>query len=199
MMKSRYLLISAMLLTIAGLSSCSNDDQEFNAPLDVDVNVLLIQSDNGKTSIGMMYGSNEVYNPPHCYFGKEIRHNGGNPLTIYHMSFGANIKGSDVFDMLNINFESNQPMSFGDLKPGDTFDSSQFHAAAAYTPTWTEAVLIQATALSGKVSVVGTKNVGDKSYMVLRLIDLRFDAIDRSCVYTVNGVIEYEMYNIQYD
>ena len=198
-MKSRYLLICAMLLTIAGLSSCSNDDQEFNAPLDVDVNVLLIQSDNGKTSTGMMYGNNEVYNPPHCYLGKEIWYNGGDPLTIYHMSFGANIKGSDVFNMLNIRFESKQPMSFYDLKPGDTFDSSQFHASAAYTPTWMEAILKQTTALSGKVSVVGTKNEGDKAYMVLRLIDLRFDAIDRSCVYTVNGIVEYEMYNIQYD
>ena len=198
-MKSRYLLICAMLLTIAGLSSCSNDDQEFNAPLDVDVNVLLIQSDNGKTSTGLMYGNNEVYNPPHCYLGKEIWYNGGDPLTIYHMSFGANIKGSDVFDLLNIRFESKQPMSFYDLKPGDTFDSSQFHASAAYTPTWMEAILKQTTALSGKVSVVGTKNEGDKAYMILRLIDLRFDAIDRSCVYTVNGIVEYEMYNIQYD
>ena len=46
--------------------------------------------------------------------------------------------------------------------------------------------------MSGKVSVVGTKKVNDKSYMVLRLIDLRFDKI--SDVYTVNGTVEYEMY-----
>ena len=48
------------------------------------------------------------------------------------------------------------------------------------------------TAMSGKVSVVGTKKVNDKSYMVLRLTDLRFDKI--SDVYTVNGTVEYEMY-----
>lgn len=190
-MKKKFCIIMGVLISLGLFSACSNDDEEINALQGV--NVLLIQSDNGKTSTGMMYGSNEVYNPPHCYLGKEIRYNGGDPLTIYHMSFGANIKGSDVFNLLKISLESKQPISFYDLKEGDTFDSSQFRASAAYTPTWMEAILIQATALSGKFTVVGTKNEGDKSYIVLRLIDLRFDAIDRSCVYTVNGVVEYEV------
>ena len=147
--------------------------------------------------MGYMYKNGETYNPPHCYLGQDIRYNGGDPLTIYHMSFGANIKGSDVFDLLNITFESNQPLSLSELKAGDTFDSSQFHAAAAYTPTWTEDILIQATALSGKVTVVGTKTIEDKSYMVLRLTNLKFDAIDHSCVYTVNGTVEYERWDLR--
>jgi len=186
-------LFMAVLMT-----GCSSDDDVVD-PVVGEINVLLIQSDNGKTSTGTMYKSGETYNPPHCYLGKEIRYNGGNELTVYHMGFGANIKGSDVFDMLNISFESNQPMSFSNLKAGDTFDSSQFHAAAAYTPTWMEAILIQATALSGKVTVIGTSKVGDKSYMTLRLTDLRFDAIDHTCVYTVNGTVEYEIWDIQYE
>ncbi len=190
-MKKKFCIIMGVLISLGLFSACSNDDEEINALQGV--NVLLIQSDNGKTSTGMMYGSNEVYNPPHCYLGKEIRYNGGDPLTIYHMSFGANIKGSDVFNLLKISLESKQPMSFYDLKEGDTFDSSQFRASAAYTPTWEEYILRMATALSGKVTVVGMKNEGDKSYMVLRLVDLRFDAIDSSCVYTVNGVVEYEV------
>ena len=190
-MMKKFCIVMGVLISLGLFSSCSSDDEEIYVPQGV--NVLLIQSDNGKTSTGMMYGSNEVYNPPHCYLGKEIRYNGGDPFTIYYMSFGANFKGSDVFDLLNIRFESKQPISFYDFKEGDTFDSGQFHASAAYTPTWMEAILIQATALSGKVTVVGTKNEGDKSYIVLRLIDLRFDAIDRSCVYTVNGVVEYEV------
>jgi hypothetical protein len=115
------------------------------------------------------------------------------------MGFGTNIKGSDVFDMLTITIKSNQPLSFSNLKAGDTFDSSQFHATAAYTPTWTEAIMRVATVLSGKVTVVGTRNVGDKSYMTLRLTDLRFDAIDHTCVYTVNGTVEYEIWDIQYE
>ena len=71
------------------------------------------------------------------------------------------------------------------------------HAAAAYTPTWAEYILIQAPALSGKVTVLGTRKVGDKSYMILRLSDLRFDAIDHSCVYSINGTVEYEIWDIQ--
>ena len=189
-------IFAAVLLCFCG---CSNDDDKIVDPVETEANVLLIKSDKGKTSMGTMYKSGETYNPPHCYLGKEIRYNGGNAQTIYHMGFGANIKGSDVFDMLNINFESSQPMSFSNLKAGDTFDSSQFHAAATYTPTWPEAILRQTTALSGKVTVVGTNKVGDKSYMSLKLSDLRFDAIDRSCVYSINGTVEYEIWDIQYE
>ena len=29
--------------------------------------------------------------------------------------------------------------------------------------------------------------------------DLCFDAIDHSCVYTVNGMVEYEIWNLQYE
>jgi hypothetical protein len=47
--------------------------------------------------------------------------------------------------------------------------------------------------------VVGTNKVGDKSYMSLKLSDLRFDAIDRSCVYSINGTVEYEIWDIQYE
>ena len=35
--------------------------------------------------------------------------------------------------------------------------------------------------------------------MTLRLTDLRFDAIDHTCVYTVNGTVEYEIWDIQYE
>ena len=198
-MKKNIISVYVTLIIAVFMSGCSNDDDNVGDQVVGETNVLLIQSDYGKTSTGTMYKSGETYNPPHCYLGKEIRYNGGNELTVYHMGFGANIKGSDVFDMLNISFESNQPMSFSNLKAGDTFDSSQFHAAAAYTPTWMEAILIQATALSGKVTVIGTSKVGDKSYMTLRLTNLRFDAIDHTCVYTVNGTVDYEIWDIQYE
>ena len=198
-MKKNIISVCVTLIIAVFMSGCSNDDDNVGDPVVGETNVLLIQSDYGKTSTGTMYKSGETYNPPHCYLGKEIRYNGGNELIVYHMGFGANIKGSDVFDMLNISFESNQPMSFSNLKAGDTFDSSQFHAAAAYTPTWMEDILIQATALSGKVTVIGTSKVGDKSYMTLRLTNFRFDAIDHTWVYTVNGTVDYEIWDIQYE
>lgn len=192
--------IMIVLLGIVMMSACSSDDdnQGIVDPVVDEVNVLFIQSDNGKTTKAYMYKSNEDYYPPHCYMGEEIRFNGGNPLTFYHMSFGANIKDSEVFDMLNISFESNQPMSFSDLKVGDAFDSSQFHATAAYTPTWEEYILRQTIALSGKVTVLDKKKIDGKSYIVLRLTNLIFDAIDRSCVYSVNGTVEYEMW-VEYE
>jgi hypothetical protein len=196
----KLLFIAAIALLGGMLTACSSDDDENTvAPVTTEVNVLLIQSDNGKTSTGVMYKSGETYNPPHCYLGREIWYNGGNELTVYHMGFGANIKGSDVFDMLNIDFDSNEPIYFSDMKVGDTFDSSQFHASAAYTPTWMEAILKQAVALSGKITVVGTSKTDDKSYIILRLSDLRFNAIDHSCIYTVNGLVEYEIWNTQYE
>ena len=198
-MIKKILPIFVFAIILSLITGCSSGDDKIVDLVVTEANVLLIKSDKGNTSMGTMYKSGETYNPPHCYLGKKIRYNGGNSQTIYHMCFGANIKGSDVFDMLNINFESSQPMSFSNLKAGDTFDSSQFHAAAAYTPTWPEAILRQATALSGKVTVVGTNKVGDKSYMSLKLSDLRFDAIDRSCVYSINGTVEYEIWDIQYE
>ena len=199
MKKYLYILMSAMLMAMSVGCSSDSDDEVIADLEDTDVNVLLIRSDNGKVSKGTMYGSNELYNPPHGYLNTEIRYNGGNPLTFYHMGFGANIKGSDVFCMLGISFESDKPMSFSNLKPGDSFDSSQFHAAAAYASIGTDKFLREATALSGKVTVIGTKKAGDKTYMVLRLINLQFDAIDHSCVYTVNGTVEYEIWNLQYE
>ena len=199
MKKYLYILMSAILIAIS-IGCSSDDDQDiYDDLIGSEVNVLLIRSDNGQISTGTMYKNGEIYNPPHCYLGKEIMYNGGNPLTFYHMSFGTNIKGSDVFDMLNITFTSSQPMSFSNLKAGETFDSSQFHASAAYTPTWSEAILRQATTLSGKVTVIGTNKVGDKLYMTLRLSDLRFDAIDHSCVYSVDGTVEYEIWDIHYE
>ena len=199
-MKKQCIFVTMMLLAVMLLAGCSSDDDENTvAPVTTEVNVLLIHSDNGKTSTGVMYKSGETYNPPHCYLGREIWYNGGNELTVYHMGFGANIKGSDVFDMLNIDFDSNEPIYFSDMKVGDTFDSSQFHASAAYTPTWMEAILKQAVALSGKITVVGTSKTDDKSYITLKLSDLRVNAIDHSCIYTINGLVEYEIWNTQYE
>ena len=197
-MKKIILLPTLLLLAVVLLLACSNDEDSA-IPISTDVNVLLIQSDNGKTSTGLLYKSGEVYNPPHCYIGKEIRFNNGNSETVYHMEFGANIKGSDVFNILNISFESNEPMSFSNLKVGDTFDCNQFRANAAYTPTWMEAIMKQTTALSGNVTVIGTSKIGDKPLMTLRLSDLRFDAIDHSCIYTVNGIVDYEIWANQYE
>lgn len=81
-MTKRILTLFAMALSLSLIMACSSDDDNVVDPVVGEVNVLLIQSDNGKTSTGTMYKSGETYNPPHCYLGKEIRYNGGNELTV---------------------------------------------------------------------------------------------------------------------
>ena len=203
MKKSKLLWMCAVLM-IGGLCSCNSDDENIvgsgeivipeEIPEEIPENSLLILSDKGEISYGELYKSGECYNPPHCNLEIENRYNGGNMLTIYHMRFGANIKGSDVFDMLTIDFQSDRQMGFKDLKEGDTFDSSQFHAAAYYTPTWREAILKGGTALSGSITVVSKGMIDDKPCITLKLTDLRFNAIDRSCIYSVNGTVVYEVW-----
>ena len=198
MKKNFYLWLCVLVLTIAGLSSCSSDNVDTTGMNETPINSLVIQSDKGEISWGSFYKSGEMYNPPHCYLGSEITFQGD---TIYHMGFGANIKGSKVFDMLDIEFQSDRRMSFNDLKEGDTFDSSQFHASAAYTPTWMEAILKMATALSGSITVLSKGWIEGKPYITLTLTDLKFDAIDHSRIYSVNGTVVYEIwgYNVEND
>ena len=190
MKKNTILWLCALVLTISGLSSCSSDDEATTSRPEAILNSLIIRSDKGEISWGKFYKSGEMYNPPHCYLGSEITFQGDR---IYHMGFGVNIKGSKVFDMLDIEFQSNRRMSFNDLKEGDTFDNSQFHAAAYYTPTWMEDIMRGTTALSGSITVLSKGSIEGKPYITLTLTNLKFDAIDHSCVYSVNGTVEYEI------
>ena len=42
-------------------------------------------------------------------------------------------------------------------------------------------------------SAFGTVSTEGRPYITLTLTDLKFDAIDHSCVYSVNGTVEYEI------
>ena len=42
-------------------------------------------------------------------------------------------------------------------------------------------------------SASGTGSTEDRPYITLTLTDLKFDAIVHSCVYSVNGTVEYEI------
>ena len=175
----------------------SHIDFDFHFSLEeTDENVLSILSNKGDFSTGTMYKANETYRPPHCYLGKEIRLANRRQLTIYHMGFGANIKGSDVFDMLSLGFENTEPMSFSQLSAGDSFCVGQFQAHVSYTPTWPEKVMIGTSAKSGTITVVGTEKADDKSYLTLKLTNLLFDAIDKSCVYSVSGTVKFEIWGV---
>ena len=49
-MTKRILTIFAVALTLSLLTACSNDDDNVGDPVVGETNVLLIQSDNGRTS-----------------------------------------------------------------------------------------------------------------------------------------------------
>ena len=197
----RLKTIFLFTLTATLLTACSSSDDESTTGYSPnDVNVLFIQSSDGTHSTATLYKSGETYNPPRCYVGKEIIYmkQGEDPITRYYMSFGANVKGSQIIYLFQISLESDKPMSFSDLRAGDSFDSSQFKTHFYYTPTWMEAIMKGTTALSGKVTVTDKKQVDGKDYVVLRLTDFRFDAIDKSCIYTLNGLVEFEDLHLRY-
>ena len=68
----RLKIIIMTMLAACMLTACSSDDINVVDTAVVEINVLLIQSNNGKTSTGTMYKTGETYNPPHCYIGKGI-------------------------------------------------------------------------------------------------------------------------------
>ena len=189
-----FLAASVLCLTTSLLPACSSNDDEI-AKVDTsptvdstqtETDILIIQS--GADSVGR-----GIVVRPNGFTEKEQRYErDGSNRMIYHRHFVCGISDSPFFYLLKIDFQNSEELSFDDFKDGDTFDSSQFLAFAYYyTPTWTEAVMKGASILSGKIQVVGRKKVDDMSLLTLQLIDLKFDAIDKSCVYSINGTIDY--------
>lgn len=154
-------------------------------------NVLQIESEN--------YSGTLLADNPHCYNEKELRYErDGSSHMLYHLRFGYGIKESSIFDGIEINIESRSELKFSDLKVGDIFDSGQVHVYASYTPTWMEAIPKYATTLSGQLEVVDKKTVDGEEFITLGFRDFKFDSIDKTCLYTVNGTIDYKVWNIVY-
>lgn len=189
MKKILIVWISFTFLFVVGLSSCSNDDN-FDDEITA-VNVLRIQSENDSETL--------LVENPRCYNEKELRYpREGSSYMLYHLHFGCKIKESSIFDRIDINIESRSELKFSDLKVGDIFDSSQVHVYASYTPTWMEAIPKYATTLSGQLEVVDKKTVDGEEFITLGFRDFKFDSIDKTCLYTVNGTIDYKVWNIVY-
>jgi hypothetical protein len=67
--------------------------------------------------------------------------------------------------------------------------------SAYSTPTWTEAILKGTKALTGQMTIANKEAVDGQEIMTLELNDFKFDAIDHSCVYSVNGTIDFPLYS----
>jgi hypothetical protein len=191
MKKSFLFWMFAMLMLVVGMSSCSSDDDfDFST---IDANELSICSDKGESEIGLAYN-------PQCYVnGKNISYEtDGSIRTSYHLKFSLNIKESPVLYLLQVDIESSKRIFIEDLKIGDTFDSSEVGIFAYYTPTWKEYVMRGARAHSGKMRVISKYTTNEKSFLVVRFSDLKFESIDKTSIYTVNATIVFEVLNYTY-
>lgn len=191
MKKSFIFWMFAMLMLVVGMSSCSSDDDfDFST---IDANELSICSDKGESEIGLAYN-------PQCYVnGKNISYEtDGSIRTSYHLKFSLNIKESPVLYLLQVDIESSKRIFIEDLKIGDTFDSSEVGIFAYYNPTWKEYVMRGARAHSGKMRVISKYTTNEKSFLVVRFSDLKFESIDKTSIYTVNATIWFEVLNYTY-
>ena len=191
MKKSFIFWMFAMLMMAVGMSSCSSDDDfDFST---IDANELSICSDKGESEIGLAYN-------PQCYVnGKNISYEtDGSIRTSYHLKFSLNIKESPVLYLLQVDIESSKRIFIEDLKIGDTFDSSEVGIFAYYNPTGMEKVMRGARAHSGKMRVISKYTTNEKSFLVVRFSDLKFESIDKTSIYTVNATIVFEVLNYTY-
>ena len=187
MKKSFLLWMGVVLIMVIGMSSCSSDDDfDFST---IDANELSICSDKGESGIGLAYN-------PQCSFGGQTSYErDGSIRTSYHLKFGINIKESLVLYLLQVDIESSKRILIEDLKIGDTFDSSEVGIFAYYTPTGKEKVLRGARAHSGKMRVINKYTTKEKTFLVMRFSDLKFESIDKTSIYTVNATIVFEVLN----
>ena len=191
MKKSFLFWMFAMLMLVVSMSSCSSDDDfDFST---IDANELSICSDKGESEIGLAYN-------PQCYVnGKNISYEtDGSIRTSYHLKFSLNIKESPVLYLLQVDIESSKRIFIEDLKIGDTFDSSEVGIFSYYTPTRKEHVMRGARAHSGKMHVISKYTTNEKSFLVVRFSDLKFESIDKTSIYTVNATIVFEVLNYTY-
>ena len=194
----RSLWMIVMLMLAFGMNSCSSDD-DTNVNEDINVeswersrtletNTLLIQSAEGKTDIGQANGSR-------CYIGEmEVYKDGGN-YQVYTLSFACGIDESTIFNNLKIDFQRDKEISYEDLKIGDTFDNSQFHAQASIYPTWHESFEKVLELYSGKILVVDKWVADEKLHIVLDLQYLRFGNTGQCAI---DGIVEFETFEFNY-
>ena len=153
----------------------------------IETNELLIQSDKGKSSIGLAY-------EPHGWKGwGEVNGLDGTVHLVYNMSFSCVIRESKVFTSLSIEFEDDWEMDFADLKPGDTFDTNDFRASVGFYPENGWSCFMGTTATSGRLHVIDKQFEDGNLSLTLQIDNFKFDALDKECVYTIDGTIVYKL------
>lgn len=221
MKKNMILWMGALFLTIAGLSSCSSDEEGLNeitgsysngedSPAGArnvfsdDINVLQIQSENGDTETCRI-------NPAYCGLiswpvtvctVSNTKIDGiyqDSTYNVYPMVFSAVIKNSSAFNVLQIDYDSHERIRIENLEVGDSLDSSVIRFKAWMDSALDGVIRWQNSpwALEGKIEVADKRTDDDgKSYITLSLQNLKLDSWASCCMesnHTFNGMIEFEI------
>ena len=208
MKKSVICRMSTLVLTIAGLISCSSNNEEYitgGMPSGLegntgtasysrgDMNVLQITSDDGDTETcwlnpipcGRIGWSVTVCDPDRNY-------------DVYPMVFSAYVNNSSVFNVMQIEYESRDNIWVDDLEVGDTLKNYiRFRAWKEDSPNGTIRWQNSPGAHGGHIEVVNimTDETG-QSTITLKLQDLKLNGWSACCLdcdYTFNGLIEFKI------
>ena len=185
-MKRAFRTLGVFLSALFLLTACSSDDEDIDLS-NIETNELLIQSDKGDSNISLAY-------EPHGYKGRcEVHEPDGTVHVVHNMSFNCNIHESKVFTSLSIEFEDDWEMNFADLKPGDTFDTNDFRASVGFYPENGWSCFMGTTATSGRLHVIDKQFEDGNLSLTLQIDDFKCDALDKECVYTIDGTIVYKL------
>ena len=204
MKKNRILWMSALVLTMAGLSSCSSDDD-----INVDKNGKDGSTEVRSGSLGdnvleikEVYGKTEtcrIYNAI-CGISDQIwvTGPGNNTYVDFPMKFTASIKNSSHFTGLHLGIENRENRRIEDMAVGTSY--STFH----YNPQnklsfsiWGDTYYPSHGAWSGGIKVVGKRTDADgRVFITISLQDLEtcaYDQNDYLHTYLLNGEIEFRI------
>ena len=198
----KILLLTGVLLSLGLFCACSNDYDDdvtdsglwrFWDTRSIVGSVLEIQAENGET---------ETCRIPQSYCGRvgwlvTVCEPNGSNHNVYPIVFTAVIENSSLFNVMQIDYESINPINVEDLKVGTTFKSSELHFRAWQEESVNKGIKWQNSpgATGGQVQVVDKRTAEDgKSYITLSFQDLKLNGGESCCLerdYIFNGTIDF--------
>ena len=212
MKKIIILWMGALVLTTAGLSSCSSNDEddinvdnhgsygngEEGSPETPsysfgDLNKLMIQEVNGKTDTCRIY--NAI-----CGISDQVTVSGSDNTTYvdYPMKFTATIKNSSHFTGLHLGIENRENRKIEDMAVGTSYSTFHFNPFNKLSSSiWGDTYKPAHGAWSGGVKVVDKRtDVDGTAFITISFQDLENCVYDEDWnlhTYFLNGVIEFRI------
>ena len=193
MKKNRIFWMSAMLMMIVGMSSCSSSDDdmdESDLPKGENIELILSNMDKYTTypvsnAVCLTDGLTSNYKSPSFYC--QIDDAPGLTSLYIHYKYYNKLENSNNFFL-------------EDIKAGDILDSDDFMAELFYPMNGYGYNRNTFVATSGKIQVIDKKGEGNKLTLTLQFNNLRFtetSSIESGArplprPYNVNGIIKFE-------